>query len=144
MTDDEIEILIDSADVNGDDTIDYKEFYDRFWQASNNEEQLFEAKQKQKSRSINLYAKSKWLASEDTSFISKYIEDARPLGNLEVKEFNIYPAELLNGVWPTTYNLSDHGMIIATFICSMLPREVEELIINPNPTAQKKLNEEET
>jgi endonuclease/exonuclease/phosphatase family metal-dependent hydrolase len=144
LTDDEIEILIDSADVNGDDTIDYKEFYDRFWQASNNEEQLFEAKQKQKSRSINLYAKSKWLASEDTSFISKYIEDARPLGNLEVKEFNIYPAELLNGVWPPTYNLSDHGMIMATFICSMLPREVEELIINPNPTAQKKLNEEET
>ena len=131
LTDDEIEILLESADVNGDGTIDYKEFYDRFWQASNNEEQ-----RDQKSRRINVFAKSKWLASEETSFISKYIEDARPLGNMEVKEFSIYPPELLTGVWPSKYNLSDHGMIMTTFKCDMLPKENEDQVINPKPMAK--------
>ena len=138
LTDDEIEILIDSADVNGDGTIDYKEFYDRFWQASNNEEQLYEAKQKQKSRGFNVFAKSKWLGSDDSQFISKYIEDARPLGEVIVNNFSIYPHELLHGIWPPSYNLSDHGIVICEFKCNMLPKEKEEQIIIANPVALKK------
>ena len=138
LTEDEINILIDSADVNGDGTIDYKEFYDRFWQASNNEEQLFEAKQKQKSRTINVFSKSNWLqASDKDVFISKYIEDVHPLGDIEVDEFTIYPPELAVGVWPRSFNLSDHGIISTIFKCNMLPRDYEESIINPNPIALK-------
>lgn len=138
LTEDEIEILIDSADVNGDGTIDYKEFYDRFWQASNNEEQLFEAKQKQKSRKINVFSKSNWLQASDKEplFISKYIEDVHPLGDIEVEEFQLYPPELTVGVWPKTYNLSDHGIVTTSFKCNMLPIDVES--INPNPIALKK------
>lgn len=36
LTSEEIDLLVESADKNGDGLIDYKEFYDRFWIASEN------------------------------------------------------------------------------------------------------------
>ena len=36
LTSDEISVLIDSADKNGDGKIDFKEFCERFWKADNN------------------------------------------------------------------------------------------------------------
>ena len=99
---------------------------------------MFEAKQKQKSRTINVFSKSNWLqASDKDVFISKYIEDVHPLGDIEVDEFTIYPPELAVGVWPSSFNLSDHGIISTIFKCNMLPRDYEESIINPNPIALK-------
>ena len=143
LTDDEINILIDSADVNGDGTIDYKEFYDRFWQASNNDEQLDIAIKKQKSLSINAFSKSKWLqlstssSQDEPVFMSKYLENVNPLGDIEVEEFQLYPPELSDGVWPLNYTLSDHGIVTTSFKCNMLPNDLEQSFINPNPIAQK-------
>ena len=133
LTPEEIEMLIDSADKNGDGLIDYKEFYDRFWLASN-------APQENNIRS-NFFARSDWLstgmgksqstpageASKDTNTASpqpviesKFLEKVRPLGNISVKDLRLFPSELIDGIFPTEWG-SDHGMVEVTFTGEVLP-----------------------
>lgn len=69
LTPEEVELLVASADVNGDGTIDFKEFLDRFWMAGNVE--LKENIERELDKSfpeapsasseINSYACSGWL-----------------------------------------------------------------------------------
>jgi Ca2+-binding EF-hand superfamily protein len=133
LTPEEIEMLIDSADKNGDGLIDYKEFYDRFWLASN-------APQENNIGS-NFFARSDWLstgmgksqstpageASKDTNTASpqpviesKFLEKVRPLGNISVKDLRLFPSELIDGIFPTEW-ASDHGMVEVTFTGEVLP-----------------------
>lgn len=153
LTPEEIEIVIDSADKNDDGQIDYKEFYDRFWQATNDAQQSSGTIAKKKS----FFARSQWL-SEPLSTLSNSMnmtynsssittnnklildtESFRPLGDLFVEDFRIFPQELEHGVWPDDYNLSDHGLVEVIFRGNVLGPEPFENRVNPNPIAQKKL-----
>lgn len=145
LTSEEIEILIDSADKNGDGNIDYKEFYDRFWLALNDSEQNNYSRSLKKKTYI---ARSVFLSDSTGKppggtngvsypFSQLLAAGARPLGDLSVKELCISPGELESGHWPADYDLSDHGMISVTFSASCLPIEPEDERIDPNPMAQK-------
>lgn len=66
LTPDEIDILIDSADKNGDGSIDYKEFYDRFWMAANADT---ESRSNRIEKKKSFFARSSWLARDLTPLV---------------------------------------------------------------------------
>eukprot|EP01040_Poterioochromonas_malhamensis_P002542 gene2542-2703_t len=154
LTKEEIEILLQSADSNNDGNIDYKEFYDRFWIASdemkNNTGKYYyddknvltsiTSSSSTQSSSITptdlteeltkqrfSFARTKFLS---TSFAKREpvesnahppamphqkLEDAIPLGDLQVANLTITPKYLESGEWPHDYQLSDHGMLECVF-----------------------------
>ena len=134
LTPEEIEMLIDSADKNGDGLVDYKEFYDRFWLASN-------APNENNIRQKSFFARSDWLSTGVSMgksqanaaaamrgssngglqplIESKFLEKVRPLGNISVKGLRLYPGELADGIFPTNW-VSDHGMVEVTFTGEVL------------------------
>lgn len=68
------------------------------------------------------------------------LENARPMGDLRVRSVTLYPKELELGHWPSSYTMSDHGLVVVEFVGQMLgPIPLNE-IINPSPYATKAKN----
>lgn len=166
LTPEEIEVLVDSADYDGNGKIDYVEFVDRFLFASKNENQ--------RNPMREYFLRARWLNEEtekeeldfefilpagDTpkelnstgSFIEAFVpvvgsktellpllQSSRPLGDLQVKEVSIFPPELERGEWPEDYSLSDHGIVQVTFSAQVLGPIPEEEMINPAPVARRR------
>ena len=137
LTKDEIDVLLQSADVNGDGTIDFKEFCDRFLVAASGDET-----NRLKTRDIP-FSQGQWLVQSfdgdekrgdpavvnggrplpsllGAALVSKVLANARPLGNLSVKKVSIFPEALESGHWPADYLLSDHGLVEAEFVGSCM------------------------
>lgn len=153
LTAEEIRILIDSADRNGDGMIDYKEFYDRFWLALNDDDSGVKRRIERKK---SFFARSAWLSNKEgvtlgqsnllqmdpatslaSLIVKKDIPNVRPMGDLSVKAFRLLPADLEQGHWPGDYSLSDHGMVECTLTGIALGPEPPSMVIDPNPVAQK-------
>jgi len=64
--------------------------------------------------------------------------ESTPLGDLRVSSVRLYPEELRQGVWPESYDLSDHGLLVAEFIGVALPQVPESERIDPVPYAAKR------
>jgi hypothetical protein len=112
--------------------IDYKEFCDRFWIASENIEQPSGLKGMKSA-----FKRSRWLLNPDVSGslikqnsvesvddgdremslkLNKISQlQAKPMGDLIVKKVSIYPKDLEKGIWPNSYNISDHGIVEVMF-----------------------------
>jgi hypothetical protein len=137
LTNEEITALIDSADRDGSGYIDYKEFCDRFWIASENVEQPTGIKGMRTAFKRSSWLSSKHVPSLNSTDISssgsvsgsKEVSEAEaeeaiesqkvvlgvPLGDLSVTSVTLYPRELEQGIWPANYTLSDHGMVEVVF-----------------------------
>jgi endonuclease/exonuclease/phosphatase family metal-dependent hydrolase len=131
LTKEEIDLLVESADKNGDGLIDYKEFCDRFWIASENVEQPSGLKGMKSA-----YMRSRWLLKDlsssnsepAASFAESEADDliiperddylGKPMGDLKVRSVSLYPKELEEGIWPSDYDLSDHGLVEVIFAAS--------------------------
>lgn len=138
LTNEEITALIDSADRDGSGYIDYKEFCDRFWIASENVEQPTGIKGMRTAFKRSSWLSSKNVPSLNSTRTSKDGDDKQdsnqaasssvttseesqkvvlgvPLGDLSVTSVTLYPRELEEGIWPADYTLSDHGMVEVVF-----------------------------
>lgn len=137
LTQEEISLLVSTADKNGDGSIDFKEFCDRFTHALSSDES-------DKSTTTNVpFSRSSWLVDDfgmaasdqapqliakldgwgqalpiemsKLAVISKVLPNARPMGDLSVQKAEIWPKELEEGIWPEEFTLSDHGMVKISF-----------------------------
>eukprot|EP01039_Chlorochromonas_danica_P003676 gene3676-4022_t len=133
LTDEEVQMIIRSADKNQDGMIDYKEFCDRFWLAI---EMLSTVDPKKESLMLHAqrfaYARSQWLTQPPSTSPRNGLltegegsgeerlswSKAVALGDLSVCQAQLEPRALLQGDWPEDYQLSDHGMLSATFALS--------------------------
>lgn len=121
LTGDEIDVLVGSCDIDGNGTIDFFEFCNRFLVAETSDED-----NKKLTREIP-FSQKRFLVQSfppaeggggvgSIEIVSKVLPDARPLGNLRVKSVSIFPEALERGQWPANYTLSDHGLVEAEFI----------------------------
>ena len=129
LTPEEVDLLITSADSDGNGYVDYKEFLDRFWMAVNSERDWNNDKNSLETYSnidddINTYARSGWLLGDgevqkllQTSVdgFELNLDFAKPCGELRVENANLYPTCLEDGEWPNDKWLSDHGIVIVDF-----------------------------
>lgn len=162
VTDEEIDALISSADMDGDGEINFREFYNMILAAVTNSEQKGVLEQQKasalrmqwltsniKSASANKVAGfSKGMKpSQDFSLldtkkdgslaIHKVFDNTRPAGDFSVQSVNLFPQDLETGVWPDNYSLSDHGILETVFDVDCLPPYSSDDIIDPNPVAKK-------
>ena len=72
------------------------------------------------------------------------IVSSRPMGELSVKSVKLFPSELELGIWPSDYELSDHGLLVVDFLGQALPAEPESERINPIPYAAKNKSKDST
>ena len=88
LTSEEIEVLADSADVDGNGKIDFKEFVDRFWLAQNNEDLKSPIKQ--------YFLRSQWL-NQDTEETELDFEFILPPGGSSVSLISPEAAATVGG-----------------------------------------------
>jgi hypothetical protein len=130
LTSEEVDLLVASADKDGNGQIDFKEFLDRFGVAVNPSKDS--VKPITVLDEVNSYARAGWLTRSTRGTWStsstpvgkleeKRLDQARPCGDLTVRDAILYPPELEHGKWPDHWNLSDHGMVMVDFLCKALP-----------------------
>jgi hypothetical protein len=162
VTDEEIDALISSADVDGDGEINFREFYNMILAAVTNSEQKGVLDQqkasalrmqwltsniKSASTEKRIEVKSSQKVPQDFSLIDtfqesplaikKVFDNTRPAGDFILQSVNIFPKDLESGIWPEDYELSDHGILETVFEIDCLPPYSTDEIIDPNPVAAK-------
>lgn len=126
LTSEEVDLLVASADENGDGQIGFKEFLDRFSLAVFNRDKDYYSSTVNEVKSYAAFGRSglpttsSWRPTSTLDF-KKRLNQARPSGDLAIKDARLYPSELEHGEWPDHWNLSDHGMVVVDFLCKVLP-----------------------
>mmetsp|Transcript_30453 Transcript_30453/g.48876 ORF Transcript_30453/g.48876 Transcript_30453/m.48876 type:complete len:537 (-) Transcript_30453:34-1644(-) len=126
LLDIEIDALMNSADMDQNGMLDYKEFIDRFWVATKRPELLQgisptkrDKEGEREDQDVKFFQgldiKASILETEDGS--SADADDVQDIGSADIllDDATVYPPELTEGKWPGYYMLSDHGMIVSTF-----------------------------
>eukprot|EP00471_Norrisiella_sphaerica_P009499 CAMPEP_0184505058 /NCGR_PEP_ID=MMETSP0113_2-20130426/52788_1 /TAXON_ID=91329 /ORGANISM="Norrisiella sphaerica, Strain BC52" /LENGTH=458 /DNA_ID=CAMNT_0026894727 /DNA_START=106 /DNA_END=1482 /DNA_ORIENTATION=- len=120
LLDIEIDELIESADIDHNGLLDYKEFIDRFWRATSAPDLLLGI-----SGTDSGVDNVKFLTGKETRQLQISEEEARAtleslnhdadkVFDIESIEESIVPKELAKGSWPLEWQLSDHGLVSST------------------------------
>jgi len=119
LLDCEIDALLESADIDHNGKLDYKEFIDRFWMATEDKSLMVGLGSPMDSSDIQFLRGNETttiLEAATPQSIIDAIELEKDDGtDIEAVATEFYPKEIEHGVWPRTYDLSDHGLLSTTF-----------------------------
>ena len=137
LTMEEVAALLQSADRNKNGSIDYGEFLDRMWLASEWRVEGGETSDPNpaltEDEDMGVFARGEWLrgrpgcggtaaAVATMPGFELGLDRALPMGDMRVAGARLVPKELQTGVWPDNWSLSDHGLVVVDFAARVTSR----------------------